>query len=181
MEETKNILYHYLLNEYVDNKKKMIMIDNNISKDYQYEVVYKRLKMMILYDLKENFETTIRLHSINEYKITLEDIKKCIQNCFVLKDYEIEFIKNTEICRYNDFLWFRDIKISFYDGSKFYDPSVTIKFNIDIPSMIKILKYRNCIISIQRHFIKRLYVPPDGLFLKKEYLQSKNIINKFED
>ncbi len=178
MEEAKNILYHFLLNNYLDKMKNSIIIDENISKKYQMEILYKKLRSIVLYNVKKNFEIEIRHHTVNEYNITMDDIKKCIQKCFMLKDYEIEFIKNTKMCKYNDFIWFKYINISYFDGSNKYDPSTTIIFNMDIDAMIKILRYRNSIINIQRNFLNRLYTPPNGIFLKKEYLKSKKIIRE---
>lgn len=181
MEESKNILYYCSLNEYLEKKKRKIVIDEKISKEYQFEILYKKLKGIILYNINNQNELIIKHNTVDEYRITKKDVKDCIKKCFELKDSEVEFINKTELCLYNDFLWFEKIDLNYFNGSSIYTPSTTIKFKIDIPSMIKILRYRNSIINIQKRFLYRMYIPPDGLFVRKGYEEINNIINSITD
>lgn len=176
MDESRDILLNYSLKKYLT---KDVDIDHNISKNYQCEIVFKYLKNIIYYNLTSNFELKMYRYSDNEYKLNILDIKDIIKNVYKLTDLEIIFfedlIKERRIFtpgtgwnRDENFLWFKNIVLKFYNyGSTVY---TNIEFEINIDLMIELLKMRNLVIYLQRKYIDKLYNPKYGKFIKKDYL-----------
>jgi hypothetical protein len=173
---SKDILYNYSLRNYLN--KNDVCIDKTITKDYQYEICYKKLKYHICYNLSPSFEIKVNLNAQNEYVLELDDIKLIIQKVYDFNDSEIDVLEtySQKVESHLDgwsaypqtkFLWFKLIKISYYNGTVSYDPYYKLDFEIDIDTMTKLLKFRNFIIYTQRKFHNKLYNPINGIFMKR--------------
>jgi hypothetical protein len=189
MEESKNILYNLSLQNYL---KHTIKIDNKISKSYQMEILSKILHKELTFNLKSEFSFNIHMYSRDEYKTTIDDIKNVIKKIYKLKDFDINFFKEMIKNLYNieeddnsniswshhpkilNFLWFELIEIENYNFTESY---LKLSFKINIDLMIKLFKYRNLVIYIQRKYVDKLYKPPNGILCQKGYNEIKKLLN----
>jgi hypothetical protein len=176
MDEPRDILLNYSIKKYFT---KDIDIDYDISKKYQCEIMFKYLKNIIYYNLTSKFEFKMYRYSNNEYKLNIVDIKDAIKNIYKLTDFEIIFFENliqekgiffpdTSWHKNENYLWFKNISLKFYEyGSTLY---TCIEFELNIDLMIELLKMRNIVIRLQRKYIDKLYNPKYGKFIKRDYL-----------
>lgn len=171
---SKEILYNYNLRNYLDKNK--VCIDEIITKNYQYEICYKKLKHNIIYNLTDSFDIKIYLNCQNEYILNLDDITNIIKRIYNFDDSEIdvmeEYIQKQELDNWSSypqkrFLWFKLIRIIHYVGSTACDPFYKIEFKIDIDIMSRLLKFRNYLIYFQRNYKNRLYNPDNGIFVQR--------------